>query len=213
MSRVIAVCRVHELRADAGQVGVTAIDKRPVEGPVKVRRLGLYGDVQADREHHGGLEQAVYAYAEESVAEWARELGRVLPPGIFGENLRTEGLDVDGAELGERWRIGTVEFEVSGPRVPCATFARRMGEPSWVRRFTDRGKVGAYLRVRSTGELRAGDAVEVLSRPGHGVSVSQWFMHQRPEDAQALRDSEREGGLTIGPSLAAYVDRALARAH
>lgn len=210
--RVLAVCRVHQLLPDAGQVGVTAIDKRPVEGAVKVGRLGLYADVQADRAHHGGEEQAVYAYAQEAVDYWTGELERDLPPGIFGENLRTEGVDVDGAELGERWQIGSAVLEVSAPRVPCATFARFIEEPRWVKRFTAKGLTGAYLRVVTPGTLQAGDEVQVLSRPGHGVSVTRWFSEQRPEDARALTEAAAESDFEIGPALGEYVDRALRRA-
>lgn len=97
MPSLLAVCVVHQLRPDAGYIGVTAIDKRAVSGPVRVRPLGAYGDVQADRKHHGGLDKALYAYAQEDADFWQSELGRDLPPGWFGENLRTEGLDVNAA--------------------------------------------------------------------------------------------------------------------
>ena len=104
----------------------TAIDKRPVPGRLDVGRLGVAGDRQVDRKHHGGPDKAVYAYAEEDVARWADELGRELPPGTFGENLRTRGLDVTGALVGERWRIGSdgLVVEVTQPRIPCATIHR-----------------------------------------------------------------------------------------
>ena len=151
-ARILAVCRVAQLRPDAGNVGVTAIDKQPVEPRLKVRTLGLYGDVQADRKHHGGVGKALYAYADEAADYWAEQLGRPIPPGLFGENLRTAGLDVDGAEIGERWRIGDgLVVEVTCPRTPCATFQRRMKEPQWVRRFTEAGRVGAYLAVVHAG--------------------------------------------------------------
>lgn len=210
MARVLAVCRVFQLLPDNGNVGVTAIDKRAVEGPVKVRTLGLYGDVQADRKHHGGAEQAVYAYAQEAIEEWSAELGRDLPPGTFGENLRTHGLDVDGARLGERWRIGSAVFQVSAPRVPCATFARSIREPKWVKRFTEKGLTGAYLRVLKTGTLQAGDPIEVDYRPDHQVSVTRWFREQRPEDARVLRAEAEAGRFVMGPSLAGFVDKVLA---
>src|SRR5213076_336812 len=102
---VLAVCRVHQLLADEGNVGVTAIDKRPVDGPVRVHKLGLHGDVQADRINHGGEDDADF---------WAGELQRDLPPGIFGENLRVAGIETTGAIIGERWKIGLdVELEVT----------------------------------------------------------------------------------------------------
>jgi len=173
---LLAVCRVHRLLPDAGTVGITAIDKRPVDGPVKVRPYGLYADVQADRQDHGGLDQAVYAYAAEDADHWAAELGYDVVPGLFGENLRTRGLEVSGAVIGERWRVGSALLEVTQPRTPCQTFARRLGSPpQWVRRFTQANRTGAYLRVVENGEVTAGDAVEVVSRPAHGVTVAQWF--------------------------------------
>ena len=167
MGRIIAACVVSQLRPDAGTVGTTAIDKQPVEGAVKVGKLGLYADVQADREHHGGETKAVYAYAAEDADWWAEQLQRDIPPGLFGENLRVEGVEVSNARVGDRWRIGGVVLEVTLPRTPCMTFARRMGEESngWVRRFSDARRLGAYLRVVETGRLAAGDEIEVLPAP------------------------------------------------
>ena len=169
MPRVLAVCAVHQLRPDSGFLGVTAIDKRPLPGAVRVGQYGLRGDVQASRKHHGGLDKALYAYAQEDAEFWQRELGRELPPGWFGENLRVEGIDVNAARIGEAWRIGdAVEVEVTMPRTPCATFARWVGgaeERGWVRRFAAERRLGPYLRVRRVGSIRAGDDIEVLSVP------------------------------------------------
>ena len=153
----------------------TGIDKRPVTGRVAVRDLGLDGDVQVNRKYHGGEGQAVYAYGQEDADFWAAELGRDLPPGRFGENLRTSGLDLTGALLGERWRIGTALFEVTAPRIPCANFARFWNEPQLVKRFTAHGATGAYLRVLEPGEIGAGDAVEIVHRPDHGVTTGRAF--------------------------------------
>ncbi|WP_243073523.1 MOSC domain-containing protein [Microbacterium sp. SS28] len=167
MPRLLAVCVVHALRPDAGN-GVTAIDKRPSSAPVRVRALGAHGDVQVDRKHHGGLDKALYAYAQEDADFWAQELGRDIPPGFFGENLRTEGIDVNAARIGERWRIGPrVEVEVTMPRTPCQTFARRMGghQRGWVKRFSDERRLGPYLRVVKTGNVQAGDEIVVISVP------------------------------------------------
>jgi MOSC domain-containing protein YiiM len=159
--------------------GQTAIDKRPVAS-VQVRDpgpkrgglgSGVVGDDVVSRKHHGGSRQAVYAVAREELDWWGTELGRDLADGMFGENLTTEGLDVDGAVVGERWRVGSALLEVTGPRIPCATFAAWMGERAWVRRFTERGRTGAYLAVVEPGVVRAGDAVEVHDRPGHGITV------------------------------------------
>ncbi|MGY1746491.1 MOSC domain-containing protein [Blastococcus sp. SYSU D00695] len=153
----------------------TGIDKRPVAGRVAVHRLGLDGDVQVNRRFHGGEGQAVYAYAQEDADWWAAELDRDLPPGRFGENLRTTGLDLTGAVLGERWRVGTALLQVTDCRIPCANFERFWGVPQLVRRFTRHGAPGAYLRVLEPGEIGAGDPVEVLDRPAHGVTVGTAF--------------------------------------
>jgi MOSC domain-containing protein YiiM len=131
--------------------------------------------VQVNRRHHGGEGQAVYAYAQQDADWWERELGRELPAGSFGENLRTSGLDLVGAVLGERWRVGTALLEVTAWRTPCATFERFWGVPQLVRRFTARGATGAYLRVLEPGELGAGDAVEIVARPDHGLTVGEAF--------------------------------------
>ncbi|NLE96660.1 MAG: MOSC domain-containing protein [Propionibacterium sp.] len=210
--RVLAVCVVAQLTSVRGRVGVSGIDKRPVDGPVKVRDLGLFGDLQADRAHHGGEEKAVYVYADESMTRWESELGRELPHGHFGENLRTRGVAVDDAIVGERWRIGTAEFQVSTVRNPCSTFEQWMGEPRWVKRFQQSGLCGAYLRVLRPGAVEAGDDVEVLSRPGHGVTVSQWFVERSAADARALLASAGAGEFVVGERLRAHIESALGRA-
>lgn len=182
-----AVCIVHALKPDAGAVGITAIDKRPVAGPVKVRKIGLYADTQVDREHHGGYDQAIYAYSTAEAERWGAELGREIVAGLFGENLRVSGIETSDAVVGERWRIGaSVVVEVTCPRIPCSTFARHLEEDNWVPRFTERGDVGCFLRVVRTGKIRAGDEVVVLSRPGHGVRIRDVFFGPTPAQAQAL---------------------------
>src|SRR5829696_2674231 len=167
----VNVGRPQQLSVRRGRPLMSAIGKAPVEGRVRVAGVNLEGDDQADRRVHGGPDKAVYAYAAEDTAFWEGELGRELWPGAFGENLTTEGLDVSGAVVGERWRIGGVELEVCQPRLPCAKLALRMGEPTMVKRFAQASRPGAYLRIVTEGELGPGDAVEVLSRPGHGVTV------------------------------------------
>lgn len=201
MAEILAVCRVEQLLPDSG-MGVTAIDKRPVEKRLRVRPLGLFGDVQADRKHHGGLSKALYAYADEDAAFWAAELGYDIPPGRFGENLRTAGIDVNGAEIGERWAIGDeLVVEVTCPREPCATFQRRMREPHWVKRFTVEGRPGAYLSVVKSGSVGAGDEVRVVSRPGHGVTVASWFSGADAAQADALEAAQAAGDLTLAREM------------
>ncbi|MFI6699446.1 MOSC domain-containing protein [Streptomyces sp. NPDC050509] len=164
--------------------GATGIDKRPAEGPVRVAdpgikgegASGLSGDAVCDLRHHGGSDQAVYAFAREDLDFWERELGRPIPNGTFGENLTTSGLDIMGARIGERWRIGSeVVLETTSGRIPCRTFQAWLGEKGWVRRFTREAVTGAYLRVITPGEIRAGDPIEVVHRPDHEVTVSLAF--------------------------------------
>lgn len=164
--------------------GGTAIDKRPADGPVRVAapgpkgegRSGLAGDTISDTRHHGGNDQAVYAYAREDLDAWEGELGRELRNGVFGENLTTRGLDITGARIGERWRIGDeLLLEVSSARIPCRTFAAWLGEERWVKRFTQAAVPGAYLRVLEPGEISAGDPVEIVHRPDHEVTVGLLF--------------------------------------
>ena len=184
-------------------IGRTSIDKTAVAGPVEVHRLGVAGDEVSDTRHHGGPDQAVYAYSREELDWWAGQLGDELRDGEFGENLTTSGIDVDGAELGERWRIGGVLLEVASVRTPCNDFKVWMGRgghdnSAWVRRFADRARPGAYLRVLQPGVLAAGDPIEVVHRPGHGVTASYLFR-------ALLREPELLPGLLVVDGL---VDKA-----
>ncbi|HEX2104655.1 MAG TPA: MOSC domain-containing protein [Solirubrobacteraceae bacterium] len=155
-----------------GRTVRSAMAKSPVGGRVRVDGVNVAGDDPADRRVHGGPDKAVYAYAAEDTAWWDAQLRRELGPGAFGENLTVEGVDVSGAVVGERWRIGTVELEVCQPRFPCFKLGLRFGDPRMVKRFTRAERPGAYLRIRREGELGAGDAVEVVDRPAHGVTVA-----------------------------------------
>jgi MOSC domain-containing protein YiiM len=190
----------------------TGIDKQPVTGRVAVHMLGLDGDVQVNRKHHGGEGRAVYAYAQEDAEHWIDELGRELPPGRFGENLRTSGLDLRNAVLGEQWRVGTALLEVTAWRVPCANFARFWGVPDLVKRFSAHGATGAYLRVLTTGDVGAGDAVDIVFRPDHGVTVERAFRitmtekSRLPELAPALHHLPHKDQ----PKLAATIEARVA---
>jgi MOSC domain-containing protein YiiM len=153
-----------------GRTVKSAIGKAPVEGRVRVAGVNVEGDDQADRRVHGGPDKAVYAYATEDTAWWEQELVRELGPGAFGENLTVEGIDVSGAVIGERWRLGTVELEVCQPRFPCFKLGLRFGDPQMLRRFTLAERPGAYLRIVREGEIGAGDAIAVEDRPAHGIT-------------------------------------------
>jgi MOSC domain-containing protein YiiM len=154
-----------------GRRETTSIWKSPVEGSVRVAGVNVAGDDQADRSVHGGPDKAVYAYAREDQEWWERELARPLGPGTFGENLTLRGVDVNGALLGERWRIGTVLLEACQPRIPCWKIGARMGDTGFPVRFAEAGRPGAYLRIVEEGELSAGDPVEIVHRPAHGVTI------------------------------------------
>jgi MOSC domain-containing protein YiiM len=152
----------------------TAIDKRAVSGRVFAGTLGLAGDEQADKEHHGGPEQAIYAYAREDMDWWTEQAGREFRNGQFGENLTTAGLDITGALIGEVWRLGAdVVVQVTSPRIPCRVFGAWTDELHWVKRFATARRPGAYLRVLAQGEIGAGDPIEVLSRPEQRVTVAE----------------------------------------
>jgi MOSC domain-containing protein YiiM len=154
-----------------GKRARTAIWKEPVEGRVPVAGVNLAGDDQADRRFHGGPDKAVYAYADEDYDWWSRELDRPLEPGTFGENLTLQGLDVTAAVVGERWAIGSALLEVAQPRTPCWKIGARMDDPDFPVWFAAAGRPGAYLRIVTEGELGTGDAVDVVHRPGHGLTI------------------------------------------
>ncbi|HEY2314302.1 MAG TPA: MOSC domain-containing protein [Streptosporangiaceae bacterium] len=173
-ARVISLNRGHE--ADmviGGRPGRTAIDKRPVTGPVAAGPLGLEGDEYADKQNHGGVEQAVYAYAREDLDWWTEQLGRELRSGLFGENVTTAGIDISAALIGETWRMGTVVVQVTAPRIPCVTFKSWLDEPHWVKRFAAAGRPGAYLRVLTAGVVQAGDDLTVVGAPSEAVTVAE----------------------------------------
>lgn len=169
----------------AKAVGITGINKRPVDVPVLVRSpgpktsglgSGLVGDQIFDTAHHGGDDQAVYAYAREDYDWWEAALGRSLAGGLFGDNLTTVGVDVNGAVIGERWQVGPdLVLQATFGRIPCATFQAKMAEPQWIKRFTREARPGTYFRVVEPGEIQAGDEVSVTHRPKHGVTIAEAF--------------------------------------
>lgn len=158
-----------------GRPAASAIWKSPVAGRVAARGVNLEGDDQADRKAHGGPDKAVYAYAIEDLRWWEAELGRPLEYGELGENLTTEGIDVTGALVGERWEVGSAVFEVAEPRVPCWRLAVRMEDELFPRRFVEAGRPGAYLRIGTEGDVGAGDEVRVVERPDHDLTIGDVF--------------------------------------
>ncbi|MGI9100477.1 MAG: GNAT family N-acetyltransferase [Solirubrobacteraceae bacterium] len=176
----------------------TAIWKSPVEGRVPLRGVNLRGDDQADRTVHGGPDKAVYAYAVEDTAWWEAQLGGPLGAGAFGENLTVRGLPVSEAVIGERWAVGGAVLEVAQPRLPCFKLGLRMGDPRFLKRFAAAGRPGAYLRVVHEGDIGAGDQIDVVSRPAHGVTsalVSRALLREPQLLAAALQAPELPAGL------------------
>ncbi len=180
--------------AEWSGIGRTSIDKTSLTGPVGVHTLGVEGDQVSDTKHHGGIDQAVYAFAREDLDRWAEILGVPIRDGQFGENLTTSGIDVNEALMGERWRIGSVLFEIADVRIPCNDFKNWMGQSgydtrAWVKRFTADGRPGPYLRVLEEGVLQAGDELVVEHRPAHGITVTTYFL-ANTTNKSALPDVE-----------------------
>lgn len=209
---VTAVCITQALQPRTQSTRTqSGINKGPVD-LIVLTTTGIDGDQVLDTKHHGGVDKAVYAYADEDAAWWEIELEDEVPPGRFGENLRLSGIDVTGAVIGERWQVGDdALLEVSAPRVPCATFQHHMDDRSgWVRRFTNAGRTGAYLRVLEEGEITAGDPITVIDRPAHGVTIGRWFTHNDPDDARALLAAESPDW-HMAESLKQYVRHVLSQ--
>ena len=158
-----------------GSEGRTGIDKRSVAGAIEFKNNGVVGDRVIDTNVHGGYEQAVYAYAREDAQWWEREINEEIPAGRFGENLTTEGIDVNAALVGEQWKIGSVILEVSQPRIPCRVFAGFWKRATLIKDFTQAGRPGTYLRIIQEGTAQAGDAIEVIFKPDHTISISDLF--------------------------------------
>jgi MOSC domain-containing protein YiiM len=149
----------------------SSIWKEPITGRVRVRGVNVDGDEQADLKVHGGRDKAVYAYANEDYLWWSEQLGAEIGPGTFGDNITTQGIDVNGAVVGERWRIGTTTLEVAQPRLPCFKLGFRMDDPNFPHRFSQAARWGTYLRIVQEGEVGAGDEIEITERPDHGVTI------------------------------------------
>lgn len=155
--------------ANAKAVGVTGIYKQAVAVPVAVDTLGLRGDAVCDTENHGGVDQAVYVYGTPDYAWWAAALGRELAPGTFGENLTITALESGQLNIGDRLRIGAVTLEITAPRIPCVTLARRMDDSAFLKCFREAERPGVYCRVIRPGTIQVGN--EVLHEPYQGETV------------------------------------------
>ena len=153
---------------------LTAIWKSPVEGRRALRRFNIDGDQQADLRVHGGEAKAVYLYPSEHYSFWRQELPDMdLPPGMFGENLTSEGISEQEAQIGDRFRIGTAVLQVSQPRMPCSKLNLKFGRADMVKRFWKSGRSGIYFSIVEEGELGSGDAIVPVSRVENGISVGE----------------------------------------
>lgn len=155
--------------------GVSGIFKRPQSGPVEVGKLGLKDDSIVDKTNHGGIDQAVYIYTQPDYDWWSTELGYPCEPGLFGENLTISGFESAETCVGDRYHIGDVLLEVTGPRIPCNTFARRMKDGKWVKRYYDAGRPGIYCRVLQTGPVVSGMPVTIEPYSGEPVTMGELF--------------------------------------
>jgi MOSC domain-containing protein YiiM len=156
-----------------GEPVLSGIHKASVDGRLPVRGVNIVGDAQADLTVHGGPDKAIYAYAAEDLQWWSQELGRDLPAGMMGENLTTEGVDCTGAVIGERWKVGDLVLEVCQPRLPCFKLGLHFDDPRMLKRFTQASRPGVYLRIVEEADVGAGDPIEVVRRPAHGVTVQE----------------------------------------
>ena len=168
-----------------GSQAQTGIDKRPIFGAVRFENEQVHGDVIGDKNAHGGYDQAVYAYAREDADWWEQEIALTIDNGRFGENLTTQGVDVSEAVIGERWKIGSVILEVSQPRIPCRSFAGFWKRPTLIKEFMAAGRPGTYLRIIQEGEITAGDAIEIIHLPSHGITIADVYAAKNGERSKA----------------------------
>ncbi|HEY4419318.1 MAG TPA: MOSC domain-containing protein [Pseudonocardia sp.] len=200
----VAVVRTGEWTMQKGRSG---IDKRPVDHSVLLAADGIDGDTICDLEHHGGPDQAVYAYSCDDLAFWTAELGQSLSPGAVGENLTLSGVDCSGAVVGERWQVGAAVLQVRGPRIPCRVFAGFRGVPDLVKRFVAAGRPGAYLAVLQPATVKVGDTVRVVDRPAHGVTVAHVLAARTGE--RSLLPQVAAAREHLGARGRAWLDRTL----
>lgn len=167
----------------------TGIFKFPAENAVKVTRRGLEGDVIVSKRHHGGPDQAVYVYGEADYEWWSRELGKNIAPGTFGENLTISKLESAQFHIGDFLHIGDVTLQVTAPRIPCGTFAARMNDPQWVKRFRHAERPGLYCRVVDEGYLKAGTPVAWEAYEGETISILDMYReyYNRKKSEETLR--------------------------
>ncbi|QMU62311.1 MAG: MOSC domain-containing protein [Gammaproteobacteria bacterium] len=175
-----------------GRTAISAIWKVPVTGRVAAKGVNLEGDDQADREAHGGVDKALYAYAIEDLQWWEQQIEQDIEPGQFGENLTTQGIDVNNALVGEHWQIGSTILEVSEPRIPCWRFGVRMKDKTFPKKFTQALRPGTYLRIIQEGDVGTGDEIKVIEKPKHDLTIKDVFRIYTKDRDEAERILEAE---------------------
>jgi MOSC domain-containing protein YiiM len=171
------------------RVEKTGIFKFPTEEAVRVTKLGLEGDVIVSKKDHGGPDQAVYVYGAADYDWWSGELGKEIPAGTFGENLTISELESAQFNVGDCMHMGEVTLQVTAPRIPCSTFATRMNDPQWVKRFRHAERPGLYCRVISEGFAQTGDPVSIEKYAGDTISIIDLFhdYYERNKSEETLR--------------------------
>ena len=155
-----------------GELVTTGIFKEPVQGSVKLRKLNLEGDKQADLKVHGGVDKAVYAYAGEHYDYWRQELPDMsLPWGMFGENFTTEGMFEESVNIGDQFKVGTANLIATQPRMPCYKLGVKFGSMDMIKRFLASGLTGVYFKVTKEGELEQGDEIKLIKKDENSVTV------------------------------------------
>ena len=163
-------------------VETTGIYKLPMDGPVEIKSLGIEGDAICDTKNHGGPDQALYLYGGADYAYWEQEIGKELAPGTFGDNLTISDLESATFNVGDFIHVGEVTLQVTSPRIPCGTFATRMGDPQWVKKFRHAERPGLYVRVVREGVIQAGDPVTIEKYSGETVSIVQMYRDHYDKD-------------------------------
>jgi MOSC domain-containing protein YiiM len=178
-----------QTQLNKGRTEITGIYKNPLQGAVRITPLGIADDFIGSPKHHGGPDQALYVYGEADYAWWVKETGREMSPGLFGENLTIRGLACGDFNIGDFLHIGEVSLQVTAPRIPCGTFASRMTDPQWVKKFSAAERPGFYVRVLQEGTLSAGQAVEVEKYQGEMLSLVQVYRdhYEKPRSEETLR--------------------------
>ncbi len=182
----INIGKPQKIKRKPGQESITGIYKSSIEGPVLVTSDGLHGDHIADKKNHGGPDQAVYIYGQVDYDFWKDELGEMIAPGLFGENLTISGLESTEFNIGDTLHIGEVILQVTSPRIPCSTLSTRINDKMFVKKFKQAGRPGLYCRVLQAGEIAAGDAVTVERYQEETISIPEMVEnHYLPDKTEA----------------------------